>query len=289
MRGWWMLAAVVCLAGCQPKNTPEILAGWYYVQSVPEGWPGRSYTSNGQPFAEEFDTNGDGRFDLWRFYERGRLSSEQRDLLHDGRVTFESFWDTRNGRLLSVARDTRGTGVNDLEVIASSVRDLTTTWEVRQDRNGDGIADLILLLEGPPNLFESLNIDLSTEPDVASRVPVEFWRELRTDDDFIGEITDRIQFRGGVEVARAVPEGDTYVWRRLPRSDDAPRTRNRTRPEPTQDVGPEWRGGPVDDVVVTPAAPDRRQRWTGLPPGGSSARSLPKPMSPPGGGIKVDG
>jgi len=283
--GLWMLAAacLACLAGCQPKNNPEILTGWYYVTSE-EGWNGRSFASNGQTFAEEWDTNGDGRLDLWRFWDRGRLSSEQRDLLHDGRVTFESLWDTRTGRLVFVARDTNGSGVYDLEVIASAVRESSVTWEVRQDRNNDGRNDLILIVEGPPNLFETLNIDLATVPDAANAIPREFWRELRTDDGFVGEITERVQFRGGIEVARLVPDGDTYVWRRLPR-ESHPR-------EPLQEVGTGRRTTRRTDStdIMTPGASGRDgRRWTDVPPGGSSARSLPAPMSPPGGGRKIDG
>ena len=185
------------------------ISGWFNV-TTPEGWQGRRYMDGNSIFAEEFDSNGDGRIDVWRFYRRGMLSSEERDLDGDGRVDLQTHWDARNVRLLSVFRDTNRRGVNDLEIEAVSAR----RWEIREDRNLDGTADRVLFVNGPPDLFDLLDMDLAVQTNVIDAIPREYWHELWTDEGYSGSITEYYRFtRGGVS-QRGQWDGRRIAWSR---------------------------------------------------------------------------
>ncbi|MDR1611174.1 MAG: hypothetical protein LBT97_00150, partial [Planctomycetota bacterium] len=130
------------------------MAGWFSVTSE-QGWPGRRYVDGNTVFAEEFDSSGDGKIDLWRFYRRGVLSSEERDLNGDGKIDYVTRWDSSARTLLSMARDTMFRGMNNLEIDVVE----GGNWQIREDRNGDGVADRILLASGPYDFFSSLALD----------------------------------------------------------------------------------------------------------------------------------
>ena len=188
-----LAAALVLLAFANAgERGTRAMTGWFNV-TTPEGWNGRRYMDGDSIFAEEFDSTGNGRIDVWRFYRRGLLSSEERDLDNDGRVDLQTHWEARTVRLLSVFRDTNRRGVNDLEIEATTNR----RWEIREDRNLDGIADRILIVNGPPDLFDFLEIDLATQRNVIDVVPREFWEELQTDDGYTGNITAYYRFTRG--------------------------------------------------------------------------------------------
>lgn len=188
-----LAVAVIGLTAAEGgERGTRVMSGWFNV-TTPEGWVGRRYMDGDAIFAEEFDANGDGRIDVWRFYRRGLLSSEERDLDGDGRVDYQSHWEARNVQLLSVFRDTNRRGVNDLEIESTGNR----AWEIREDRNHDGIADRILLVNGPPDLFDVLGMDLSTQRNVIDAIPSEYWNELWIDAGFTGSITDYYRYTRG--------------------------------------------------------------------------------------------
>lgn len=208
----FLLSASLVLAG--EVGQPRTLAGWYSVTS-PEGWTGRSFTDNRQIFAEEFDTNRDNAMDVWRFYRSGVLSSEERDLNFDGRVDYQSKWDTKSGTLMGVTRDTESAGINDLEI----ERLARNRWLIREDRNKDGVADRILTVVGPPNLFDRLEIDLTRERSVIDKIPTEYWAEVELDNGYSGNISERYRYSRGRPVERGISDGKRVVWRRY-RPDD---------------------------------------------------------------------
>ncbi|MCC8190675.1 MAG: hypothetical protein LIP77_08585, partial [Planctomycetes bacterium] len=207
-----MMALIVFAAATAAVPAGEFgsrtMAGWFHV-TTPDGWIGRRYMDGGQIFAEEFDSNGDGRLDVWRFYRRGLLSSEERDLNGDGRVNFQSRWDGREGRLVSALRDTDSRGVNDLEIEALAPR----RWEIREDRNHDGITDRVLFIDAPPDIFEALGIDLASQRDIIDSIPVEYWRELWSDDAFTTTITEYRRFTRGTLSHYGEWNGRRVVWR----------------------------------------------------------------------------
>lgn len=204
-----IMLAAASSAGEPPAPASRVMAGWFNV-ATPEGWTGRRYMDGKEVFAEAFDSNGDGRIDIWRFYRRGLLSSEERDTNANGRVDFQSKWEGREGRLTQVLRDTRHRGVNDLEIESTGPR----TWVIREDRNGDGVSDRILFIEAPPNFFETLGLDLARQPNVIDHIPMEFWRELWTDDGYVCDITAYYRYNRGVVSQYGEWDGERVVWRR---------------------------------------------------------------------------
>ncbi|MCC8179672.1 MAG: hypothetical protein LIP23_01980, partial [Planctomycetes bacterium] len=288
------------------QSGPRTMGGWFNV-TTPDGWRGKRFVEGEMVFAEEFDSNGDGRMDVWRFYRDGILSSEERDLNGDGRVDYQSRWDPYERRLLMVLRDTTFTGCNDLEIEAQGRQ----RWEIREDRNRDNITDRILIVNGPPDLFDRLGIDLYLKPNVIDAIPLEFWYELSADDGFTGYITDYRRFNRGNLSQVGEWNGRQVVWRRAPRNYQPPVA----APVAVQPVGPtdqvsmpvavDPAGAPIGDlpaptytegqfgppVLTEPVSPQPytpppldRTQYEGMPPGESAARSLPARMRPPGVG-----
>lgn len=203
-----LLAAAALPAG---ESGSRAMSGWFHV-TTPTGWTGRRYMDGDEIFAEEFDSNRDGRIDVWRFYRRGILTSEERDVTGDGRVDYVSRWDPNTGNLVAVLRDTGRRGVNDVEVEYTANR----RWEARQDRNLDGIADRIVFVDAPQDMFQRLDIDPAAYSDIASAIPRESWAEMWSDDGYTGAITDYFRFRRGTLTQYGEWNGRRIVWRRVP-------------------------------------------------------------------------
>ncbi len=321
MRCISLLLAALMISGfaLAGQTGTRAMSGWFNVTS-PDGWQGRRYMDGAEIFAEEFDSNGDNRMDVWRFYRRGILSSEERDLRGDGKVNYQSRWDPRSLRLVSVFRDTQWAGVNDLEIEVIA----RNRWEIREDRNRDGVADRILIAVGPPDLFEMLGMDLAHQENIIDNIPMQYWYELQSDDAFTCAITDYRRYRNGALTHYGQWNGRTVVWQRTP-PDFVPPV-----PEPVVVAAPQ----PVDTAAIDPLTgqpyisepyttepyaeptgtflsepytdpmadpfatepdlygapsgrfrgPTDRTQYEGMPPGESAARSLPARMRPPGAG-----
>ncbi len=298
------------------------MSGQFNV-ATPDGWVGRRYVDGGEVFAEEFDSNGDSRIDVWRFYRKGVLSSEERDLKGDGKVNYQSRWDAKTLTLVSVFRDTNRAGVNDLEIEALG----RNRWEIREDRNRDGVADRILIAQGPSDLFEILGMNLAYQEDVVDSIPKEYWFELQSDDYYTCAITEYRRYQDGAMTHYGQWDGSKVAWR-LAGPDyvppAAPPLELRAAAEQPYDAGTDGterfmsdpygdeyadryvdsaRAAETDpfsdpygdpyapgeqDVYTAPSGrfrgPTDRTRYEGLPPGDSAARSLPARMRPPGVG-----
>lgn len=187
------------------------MTGWFNVRTQ-DGWKGRRYMDGEEIIAEEFDSNRDDNIDIWRFYRRGVLSSEERDMNHDGKIDYVSHWDSKTGLLISAMRDTHQRGVNDIEVEYSG----RNRWEIREDRNFDGITDRIIYVHASPDLFEALGVNMATQIDIASTVPTEYWSEMWSDDGFTGNITDYFRYNRGVLTHHGVWDGRRIAWSRVP-------------------------------------------------------------------------
>ncbi len=186
------------------------MSGWFNV-TTPEGWRGRRYMDGEDIFAEEFDANRDGRIDVWRFYRQGVLTSEERDLNGDGKVDYLSRYDPASGNLVAILRDSNRRGVNDIEVEYVGNR----RWEVRQDRNLDGISDRIVYVNANQDMMIALDIDPAAYGDISSAVPREYWYEMWSDDGYTGAITDYFRYRRGVLTHYGVWNGRRIAWRRV--------------------------------------------------------------------------
>lgn len=202
-------AAGVCPAG---EMGSRAMSGWFNVTSE-NGWRGRRYMDGSQIIAEEFSTGRSGRIDVWRFYRRGVLSSEERDLNGDGKVDLQTRWDSRSGLMTGVMRDSNKRGVNDIEIELTG----NQRWEIREDRNLDGVTDRILYLSAPNDLFERLGTDFAGRGDVTSNIPREYWREMHSDDAYTGSITDYYRYNTrGVLTQYGEWDGRRITWRRCP-------------------------------------------------------------------------
>ncbi len=207
----WSFAAT---AGEQMARS---LSGQLSITSE-QGWPGKRYVEGGVVFAEEFDVNRDGRIDLWRFYRRDLLSSEEQDLNFDGRVDLVTTWNASDPRwqlLTGVRRDTRFRGHNDLEV--ENLGNNNRRWRIAEDRNGDGMADHILIAEGPYQFFEDLALNLELHPNLIDRVPMEYWVEYEADDGYCGFITDYRRYHRGRQTQYGEWSGRSVAWKRYDR------------------------------------------------------------------------
>lgn len=251
---------VVVLFAVVPARAAEIgsraMSGWFNV-TTPEGWKGRRYMDGEYVFAEEFDSNRDGRIDVWRFYRRGVLTSEERDLNRDGKVDYVSRWDPNTGNLVAVLRDSNKRGVNDIEVEYVGNR----RWEVRQDRNLDGITDRIVYVNATQDLFNRLDIDPSAHGDVSSAIPREYWYEMWSDDGYTGAITDYFRYRRGVLSHYGEWDGRRIAWRRCP-PDFIPPGPSPAAPQPTRpgqrDEFAGVRQPPQPEAPRIPSGDDRR-------------------------------
>ncbi len=216
MRRILFIVLAAALLHARPAGAGEsgsrALSGWLNV-TAENGWRGRRYMDGASIFAEEFATAPAGPIDVWRFYRAGILTSEERDLNLDGKVDFETRWDSRTGLLSSIRRDTSQRGVNDLEIERTG----NNRWEIHQDRNLDGVTDRILFFDAPNDLFERPELEAAAAGDWAAAIPRESWREMWTDDGYTGSITDYYRFNNrGVLVQHGREEGRRIAWRRVP-------------------------------------------------------------------------
>lgn len=201
------------------------MTGWFNV-GTREGWSGRRYMDGDAIVAEEFDSNRDENVDVWRFYRRGVLSSEERDLNHDGKIDLVTRWDGQTGNVVSAMRDTHQRGVNDIEVEYNG----RNRWEVREDRNYDGVTDRIIIAQAPPDIFQAQGIDMTSQIDIAAGIPMEYWAEVWSDDGFSGNITDYFRYNRGVLTHHGVWDGRRVVWTRVPPDYVPPRPTPATPP-----------------------------------------------------------
>lgn len=218
-------AALFAAEGSAGQYGSRLMAGWSNVRTR-DGWVGRRYMDGTETIAEEFDSNRDDRIDVWRFYHRGVLSSEERDLNHDGTVDFVTHWESRSGRLLSVMRDTHQRGVYDVEVEYKG----RNRWEIHEDRNFDGISDRIIFVQAPQDIFDTLNVDLATQVDIASTIPLEYWTEMWSDDGFTGSITDYFRYSRGELTHHGDWDGKRIIWAKVPPDYVPPRPTPATPP-----------------------------------------------------------
>lgn len=252
---------ILCLILASPALAGEYgsraLSGWFNV-ATPDGWQGRRYMDGSMIIAEEFDVNGDGRIDVWRFYRRGILTSEERDTNGDGRVDLVSRYDPDTGLVTAVLRDTNKRGVNDIEIERTGNR----RWVIYEDRNLDGTTARIVYVNAPADLFERHAIDPATTVDISSAVPRTYWHEMWSDDGYTGSITDYFRYNNrGFLSHYGQWNGRRIVWNRCP-PDFVPRpvtptiAQDRFAPpavavQPTQPLlpapGPVGQAGPVRD------------------------------------------
>lgn len=247
-----VLALSMFTAAWAAEQGARSMSGQFSITSA-EGWPGKRYIDGGVVFAEEFDVNNDGQVDLWRFYRRGLLSSEEQDLNYDGRVDLVTRWDPRDARvqrMIGLARDSRHRGSNDLEMDFEGRR-----WTISVDRNGDGIADRILIAEGPRDLFEQLGLNLELHPDIIDQIPVEYWIEYHSDDAGLGYITDYRRYARGRQNQWGEWNGRKVVWYKMNDRRQPPQVAAAPQPAApaatTTAQAPEW----PDDQQTTYVAP----------------------------------
>ena len=271
--------ASVLSVGCTMvpnPNPPRTYAG-DFNHVTPEGWQGRRFTDNRFVLSEQYDTNADTRLDLWRYYDQGRLVAEERDLLGSGDIHYVAAWIPADGRLVSAARDREGRGTFDTQIEYVENR-VQHRWRVAEDRNGDGYADRVLILEGPHHLFQTLGIDLATVPSVIDAIPRAHWRETRADPAFTGTLGPTIRFRDGVaydRVAAYDAKGAALRVDRIPAGVDPDTWEPPAATESGDGLGPASTG-----EIASTAARDvaQRRNTRSVAPEESTAGAVPRNM-----------
>ncbi len=154
-----LAGVAMLLCGCNEPNPRALLTDNHVVS--PEGWQGTRFFENDLVVAEEFDAyNRDGRIDLWRFYEQGRLAMEEADRDSDGRIDLrkryelggivqesvdgnhdgilDTFTRSQYGTLIESGRDLTGNGMPDEWTAVTDGRVRSATVEERRS-NPDGL------------------------------------------------------------------------------------------------------------------------------------------------------
>ena len=278
MRELGCLMLVAMLAGCVPPG-PKRLSGIRNAVS-PEGWRGKQYFENRRKVSEEFDAVGnDGRIDLWRFFDEGRLLSEERDRNADDLIDCRAFYSPASGELREFRRDEDFDGEMDLRVQYLGGYRWQQTW----DRNQDGTADFLLSLRGPARLLSELGVDPAEAGDLREVAPPNHWHELYVNTDLDGRLDAWTRFRDGQPAERGIdPDGDGRPerWVRIetpaPPAEAAAPPEDRAQPTGTSESGytgitdvrpaPDGREGPPDAYSEPAPAVERPARSAPPPP-----------------------
>ncbi len=246
---WISLFGLMVLAGCSARPGPEELSLHRDVTSA-QGWHGRATFLNGRLVAEEYDAMGrDGRYDLWRYYEAGRILSEKRDRDADDRIDYEASYEPSDGRLSAFERDTNFDGRMDLWVRFRE----EGFWVETRDTDHDGEPDRFFAFNAPPELLTSGAVDPLEAVDLQETLPPAQWGELVADTDTDGTLDQWVRYENGAPYQVGVdtdgdgrPERWNEVGRPAAAGDDVPEIGGSGRAE-----APAPPGG---DVI--PAEPD---------------------------------
>ena len=111
------------------------------------------FHGEGRLFRVELDQDGDGKVELWNFYDpEERLEKQEQDRAADGKVDTYVTLDPATGKELRVLRDTDADGEIDSWRINHPDG---STERLEEDRNRDGKADrFVTFAEGKPSRFE---------------------------------------------------------------------------------------------------------------------------------------
>lgn len=99
-----------------------------------------SYFQDGKLVRREVDTKGSGTPDTFYYYENDQLAREERHEKGDGRVSYRRFY--QNGRLTRVERSTRADGKINLWTQYDPAKDAEVVLKEEWDLNGDGGVDV---------------------------------------------------------------------------------------------------------------------------------------------------
>jgi hypothetical protein len=263
--------------GCGERPGPEELSLHRNVTSA-EGWQGRATFVNGKLVAEEYDAMGaDGRYDLWRYYEAGRILSAERDRDADDRIDYEAEYDPATGALVAFRRDTNFDGRLDLGVRYRE----EGFWVETRDRDHDGEPDRFFAFEAPPTLFTDGAADPLEAVDLQETLPPAAWSELVADTDGDGMLDQWVRYREGAPYQVGVdgdsdgrPERWVDVGRPLAQAEGVPEIGG---PEGRAEA-PAPTGGRIvpaeaepEPVVIRPVV---------LPEDRTAARTEPRPLEP---------
>jgi len=161
----------------------------------PEGWPGIRYLENGIVVSEELDSlERDNRYDLWRYYTKGRLTRELRDMNRDGLIDLEIQYSQKNGFIESIRRFELEARKPTMTLFPIPIKHL---WIQRMDRDLDGTFDFEFTFHGSLNALSVLAIAPSMIGDARDFVPQTEWRRLAMDTNGDDLLDSWIYYRNG--------------------------------------------------------------------------------------------
>jgi hypothetical protein len=129
----FLLLGALCIqaVATQAETAPRIVP--------PEGTAQVScYDKGGTALMTYEDRNGDGRFEIRTFFERGRVSRQEEDTDEDGRMDRWQFYE--EGTLVSLEEDRSCDGKRDLKVLYGLRGEQKA---IEQDQDGDGRFELV--------------------------------------------------------------------------------------------------------------------------------------------------
>ncbi len=251
MRNNTLLLLVCCLLGGCNDPEPRMLEKVGHELST-EGWKGTQLREGGVVISEEWDAVGnDGRIDTWRYFDHGKMLSEERDINGDSLVDFRLECDLESGdpRLLQI--DTNLDGKFDLIF----EYDGTGSWKQSLDRNHDGKPDRELVLRGRSSLLKDTDCDWFAQKDLAEVFPASIWYERSEDEDCDGKFDTWVRYANSMPVYVGLDEngdGKPDAWKRIETKAPAPETAPvATEPAPAEPTNSDRPTAEADSAVVT--------------------------------------
>lgn len=206
-----LVVLIFAVTACT-QSGPKILSLWTRARS-PEGWTGQRYSENGLPVREQFDAVGDdGAVDVWRFYQRGILIREERELKGNGIKDFTVWYSPVTRDLIALERDTDGNSTTDYTLRYTE----RGTWIETIDINGDDAAERQVTLRGDHSLLRG--VDSLAIKDVRAVVPKTALAEVAEDRSKDGVLDTWTRFRDGQPIqAGTLDEASGRVqWQTVP-------------------------------------------------------------------------
>jgi hypothetical protein len=142
-----------------------------------EGWRGQEYYTNGVIRSGEYDSLGnDGKYDIWRYYQAGKINRQELDRNGDDLIDLVTWYDLKTGRIISFSRDTDFNGSFDNRLENTGFR----KWTQKLDTTGDGKYDSIAYFTGKNDFLKVNKINPETVGDLRNFLPYKIPSQRRT-------------------------------------------------------------------------------------------------------------
>ncbi|MHC4883651.1 MAG: hypothetical protein ACYTGH_01055 [Planctomycetota bacterium] len=166
-----------------------------------DGFRGTSYLENGVVVSEELDAKAkDGRFDLWRFYNDGKLTREMRDLDSNGTIDLQITYNRDHQVIVGISRHKSHNSPPYMRLKYKG-RGL---WRQELDSNGDGRIDSIFSFKAPEFELNLLKPDVDRVEDYQTVIPKRLWFRIDEDTNHDGQPDCWTLYREGLAIKSGI-------------------------------------------------------------------------------------